>query len=125
MFGLSAGNEHRTTQIHSRSAFGSICLIRSVILSLGPEIHCDVRLCGTSGLIAYYALSRVKHEIKEQEIGCFLRLNRATLTALNVLPGQFDEPATHSLYGLLNRCKTPMGKRGLKVSLCPRTKEKR
>jgi len=44
-----------------------------------------------------------------------MKLDEAAQKALNLFPTKTDEPAHHSLYGLLNKCKTPMGKRLLKV----------
>lgn len=44
-----------------------------------------------------------------------MRLNLSAQMALNVFPVRSDEPAKNSLYGFLNRCCTPMGKRVLKV----------
>ncbi|GLI63268.1 hypothetical protein VaNZ11_006172 [Volvox africanus] len=49
--------------------------------------------------------------------GCYLRLDSTAQKALNVLPSRADANATYSLYGLLNRCRTAMGKRRLKCWL--------
>ncbi|GFR44787.1 hypothetical protein Agub_g6119, partial [Astrephomene gubernaculifera] len=46
--------------------------------------------------------------------GCYMRLDATAQRALNVLPTRQDANATFSLYGLLNRCRTAMGKRRLK-----------
>jgi hypothetical protein len=44
-----------------------------------------------------------------------MRLDSAAQRALNVLRNKTDSSDTFSLYGLLNRAKTPMGKRLLKA----------
>ncbi|KXZ42923.1 hypothetical protein GPECTOR_111g256 [Gonium pectorale] len=46
--------------------------------------------------------------------GCYMRLDATAQRALNVLPTRQDANTTFSLYGLLNRCRTAMGKRRLK-----------
>ena len=50
--------------------------------------------------------------------GRYMRLDAAAQRALNVLRGRADANDTFSLYGLLNRGRTPMGKRLCKVGSC-------
>lgn len=45
-----------------------------------------------------------------------MRLDAAAIRALNVLPQRLDGAASFSLYGIMARSKTAMGKRLLKVS---------
>lgn len=45
-----------------------------------------------------------------------MRLDAAAIRALNVLPQRLDGAASFSLYGIMARGKTAMGKRLLKVS---------
>jgi hypothetical protein len=45
----------------------------------------------------------------------FMRLDAAASRALNVLPQRLDGSASFSLYGIMARGKTAMGKRLLKV----------
>lgn len=45
----------------------------------------------------------------------FMRLDAAAVRALNVLPHRLDGAASFSLYGIMARGKTVMGKRLLKV----------
>ena len=47
--------------------------------------------------------------------GRYMRLDAAAQRALNVLKSKLDANENFSLYGLLNRAKTPMGKRLCKV----------
>jgi len=46
---------------------------------------------------------------------CFLRMDSAALQALNVMPQRVDVNDNFSLYGLMNRGKTAMSRRLLKV----------
>lgn len=45
------------------------------------------------------------------DTGRYMRLDSSALRALNVLPERSDGPSSFSLYGLLNKCRTPMGRR--------------
>ena len=45
------------------------------------------------------------------DTGRYMRLDASALRALNVLPERTDGPSNFSLYGLLNKCRTPMGRR--------------
>jgi DNA mismatch repair protein MSH2 len=45
------------------------------------------------------------------DTGRYMRLDSSALRALNVLPERADGPSNFSLYGLLNKCRTPMGRR--------------
>ena len=47
-----------------------------------------------------------------------MRLDAAAQQALHVFPARGDAGANFSIYGLMNRARTPMGKRRLKVR-CP------
>ena len=50
------------------------------------------------------------------DMGRYMRLDAAAQRALNVMKSRSDANDAFSLYGLMNRCKTVMGKRLLKVS---------
>ena len=45
------------------------------------------------------------------DTGRYMRLDSSALRALNVLPERSDGPSSFSLYGLLNKSRTPMGRR--------------
>ena len=49
------------------------------------------------------------------DMGRYMRLDAAAQRALNVMKSRSDANDAFSLYGLMNRCKTVMGKRLLKV----------
>lgn len=48
-----------------------------------------------------------------------MQLDAAVESALNVLPSNTDASSSFSLYGLLNKAHTPMGKALLKVGAHP------
>lgn len=61
-----------------------------------------------------------KFALELYDSGRYMRLDAAAQRALNVLKSKLDANDNFSLYGLLNRAKTPMGKRLCKV--CPAAK---
>ena len=58
-----------------------------------------------------------KFSLGLHNMGQFMRLDAAAQRALNVMPNRLDENNFFSLYGLMNRARTPMGKRKLKVKI--------
>ncbi len=58
-----------------------------------------------------------RYTLELYDSGRYMRLDAAAQRALNVLKARLDANDTFSLYGLLNRGKTPMGKRLCKVRL--------
>lgn len=70
-----------------------------------------------SGVIAYSELladesGYGRHALCHYDVGRFMRLDSAAMRALNVFRGKNGSRGDRfSLYGLLNKCKTPMGKR--------------
>lgn len=57
-----------------------------------------------------------KYALALYDTGRYMRLDAAAQRALNVLKSRTDANDNFSLYGLLNRARTAMGKRLLKVS---------
>ena len=47
----------------------------------------------------------------------FVRLDTATISALNLMPQRDDRNKFCSVYGILNHCQTPMGRRLLELWL--------
>eukprot|EP00803_Ostreobium_quekettii_P007490 evm.model.scf_227.6 EVM.evm.TU.scf_227.6 scf_227:67170-78839(-) len=98
-----------------------------LVKSGSVEQHRDVldRSMASSALAAIIAFSEVlcdashhgKFSLGLHDMGQFMRLDAAAQRALNVMPNRFDENNMFSLYGLMNRAKTPMGRRKLKVWL--------
>lgn len=58
-----------------------------------------------------------RYEIILYNFKKFMRLDATASKALNVFPINKNEKYFQSLYGLLNKCKTLMGKRRLKVNI--------
>lgn len=57
-----------------------------------------------------------KYSLSLYDMGRFMRLDAAAQRALNVMKTKFDANDNFSLYGLMSRARTTMGKRLLKVS---------
>lgn len=58
-----------------------------------------------------------KYSLSLYDMGRFMRLDAAAQRALNVMKTKFDANDNFSLYGLMSRARTSMGKRLLKASL--------
>jgi len=58
-----------------------------------------------------------KYSLELYDTGRYMRLDAAAQRALNVLKSKTDANDNFSLYGLLNRARSAMGKRLLKVRL--------
>ena len=56
-----------------------------------------------------------KYSLSLYDVGRFMRLDAAAQRALNVMKTKFDANDNFSLYGLMSRARTSMGKRLLKV----------
>lgn len=52
-----------------------------------------------------------QYALFQHDLAQFMKLDAAALRALNLMPGPRDGAKNMSLFGLLNRCKTPMGPR--------------
>lgn len=62
------------------------------------------------------ATNHGKYSLSLYDMGRFMRLDAAAQRALNVMKTKFDANDNFSLYGLMSRARTTMGKRLLKVS---------
>ncbi|MEW5316722.1 MAG: hypothetical protein WDW38_008073 [Sanguina aurantia] len=88
------------------------------------EQHRDIleRRLAASALAAVIAYSELladgsahgKHSLGLYDPGSYMRLDATARKALNVMPSKGDANVTFSLYGLMNRGRTAMGKRLLK-----------
>ena len=58
-----------------------------------------------------------KFALSLYDMGRYMRLDAAAQRALNVMKTKLDANDSFSLYGLMNRARTTMGKRLLKVGL--------
>jgi DNA mismatch repair protein MSH2 len=61
--------------------------------------------------------SHSRYSLEVYNMGKYMRLDAAAQKALNVLKSKTDVNESFSLYGLMNKCRTPMGKRLLKAWL--------
>eukprot|EP00879_Flechtneria_rotunda_P026226 GHRR01027950.1.p1 GENE.GHRR01027950.1~~GHRR01027950.1.p1 ORF type:complete len:833 (+),score=345.51 GHRR01027950.1:1176-3674(+) len=95
-----------------------------LLQSTSVEQHRDVlerpaASAALAGLIAFAALTSDssgldKYQLALYDPGRYMRLDAAAQRALNVLPQRLDGAASFSLYGIMARGKTAMGKRLLK-----------
>ena len=60
-----------------------------------------------------------KYSLSLYDMGRYMRLDAAAQRALNVMKTKFDANDNFSLYGLMSRARTSMGKRLLKASRMP------
>ncbi len=77
---------------------------------------------GTAGVMAFSEVladvgNHGKYSLSLYDMGRFMRLDAAAQRALNVMKTKFDANDNFSLYGLMSRARTSMGKRLLKASL--------
>lgn len=56
-----------------------------------------------------------RYTLSLYDSGKYMRLDAAAQRALNVMPSRTDANSSFSLYGLMNRARSAMGKRRLKV----------
>ncbi|GMH34046.1 hypothetical protein BSKO_01880 [Bryopsis sp. KO-2023] len=98
--------------------------LKWLIKSGSVEHHRDIleRPLASQALAAVIAFSelaastyRGRLELSLHDIGSSMRLDSAAQRALNLFPQKNDDNKVLSVYGLLNRARTAMGKRKLKV----------
>lgn len=84
----------------------------------------DLKLASSalSGLIQFLDImsdssSHSRYTLEYYNMGKYMRLDSAAQKALHVLKSKTDANDSFSLYGLMNKCKTSMGKRLLKTWL--------
>ncbi|KAJ8723319.1 hypothetical protein PYW08_003231 [Mythimna loreyi] len=83
-----------------------------------PETRKDVAMTSLAAAIKYSALLNDstnfgRFRLSTIQADCFLHLDSAALSALNVFPelGDTSHAPSRSLYGLLDKCRTQQGKR--------------
>ncbi|GBP45950.1 DNA mismatch repair protein Msh2 [Eumeta japonica] len=83
-----------------------------------PETRMEVAMCSLTGAIKYLELLSYnsnfgRYRIATIEAECFLHVDAAAMSALNVFPelGDTSNAPSRSIYGLLDRCRTAHGKR--------------
>jgi len=101
--------------------------LAKLLKSGSVERHADVMerrgACGAlAAVIAFAELladdnNHAKFELGLYDQGRYMRLDSAAQRALNVMPSRLDANSSFSLFGLMARARTAMGKRKLKVWL--------
>lgn len=90
-------------------------------LSLPVRPASDLSMLPSAGVMAFSeVLSDIskhgKYSLSLYDMGRYMRLDAAAQRALNVMKTKFDANDNFSLYGLMSRARTSMGKRLLKAS---------
>ncbi|KAF8468885.1 muts domain V-domain-containing protein [Kalaharituber pfeilii] len=81
-----------------------------------PETELKLAMGAASALIRYLGLMSDdtnfgQYHLYQHDLAQYMKLDAAALKALNLMPGPRDGTKNMSLYGLLNKCKTPIGTR--------------
>eukprot|EP00943_MAST-04B_sp_MAST-4B-sp1_P007476 g7476.t1 len=82
-------------------------------------MHWKIALGAASNLIKQVSntMDQCNHELVEGHLKQFVRLDTAAISALNLMPQKDDHNKFCSVYGILNHCQTPMGRRLLELWL--------
>lgn len=112
-----------------RTAFSTKALHQDLgrLLSGGPEaleshrpvLDCPLAALALAGVLAFTEVmadetGHKRYTLEVYSTGRYMRIDAAAQRALNILRSRTDASDTFSLYGLMNRGKTAMGKRLLK-----------
>lgn len=87
------------------------------------QLNLKTALYSLSALVSHLSLltdptTFSSYSLRTHDLSQFMKLDASALSALNLLPGPNDLGGKNSsLFGLLNRCKTPQGQRLLRVWL--------
>jgi DNA mismatch repair protein MSH2 len=81
-----------------------------------PQTDLKLAMGSAAALIKYLGVLQDtsnfgQYQLYQHDLSQFMKLDASALKALNLMPGPRDGSKTMSLYGLLNRCKTPVGSR--------------
>lgn len=81
-----------------------------------PQTELKLAMGAASALIKYLglmsdSLNFGQYQLYQHDLAQYMKLDASALKALNLMPGPRDGSKNMSLYGLLNKCKTPMGTR--------------
>ena len=94
----------------------------SALESFRPILDLALASSALAGCLAFSELlsddgEHGRWNLELYSTGRFMRVDASAQRALNVFPSRTDAADTFSLYGLLNRCRTAMGKRLLRTWL--------
>ncbi|KIJ24074.1 hypothetical protein M422DRAFT_39300 [Sphaerobolus stellatus SS14] len=81
-----------------------------------PELDLKVAIGSAAALISYLSLisdpsNHGHYVLRRHDLAQFMRLDGSALRALSLMPAPGDISKTTSLFGLLNRCRSPQGVR--------------
>lgn len=84
-----------------------------------PVLELPLASAALAGLIAFTEIlsddaAHKRYSLELYNTGKYMRIDAAAQRALNILKSRTDAAESFSLYGLMNKAKTPMGKRLLK-----------
>lgn len=91
-------------------------LTSEVAAGILPQTESKLAMGAASALIKYLGLMNDDHNfgqyrLYQHDLAQYMKLDASALKALNLMPGPRDGSKNMSLYGLLNKCKTPVGTR--------------
>ena len=81
-----------------------------------PQTELKLAMGAAAALIKYLgvltdASNFGQYQLYQHDLSQYMKLDASALKALNLMPGPRDGAKSMSLFGLLNRCKTPVGSR--------------
>lgn len=81
-----------------------------------PQTELKLAMGAAAALIKYLgvltdASNFGQYQLYQHDLSQYMKLDASALKALNLMPGPRDGAKNMSLFGLLNRCKTPVGSR--------------
>ena len=81
-----------------------------------PQTDMKLAMNSAAALIKYLGVMSDptnfgEFQLYQHDLSQYMKLDSSALKALNLMPGPKDGSKTMNLYGLLNKCKTPVGSR--------------
>ena len=81
-----------------------------------PQTDLKLAMGSAAALIKYLGVlsdpsNFGQYQLYQHDLSQYMKLDASALKALNLMPGPRDGSKNMSLFGLLNRCKTPVGSR--------------
>ncbi|KAF8531333.1 DNA mismatch repair protein MSH2 [Gautieria morchelliformis] len=81
-----------------------------------PEFDFKLAMGATSALVSYLSLltdasNHGQYTLRRHDLAQFMKLDASALRALSLMPAPGNHSKTTSLFGLLNKCKSPQGVR--------------
>ena len=81
-----------------------------------PQTDLKLAMSSAAALVKYLGVMSDssnfgQYQLYQHDLSQYMKLDASALKALNLMPGPRDGSKNMSLYGLLDHCKTPVGKR--------------